>query len=101
MNRKILFILIGVVMLISSMGMVFAEESAGGNFADMPDNWSTDALQKAVSNGLLGGYVEAGKQLIKADSSLTRAEMATIVNRAFAAEKKGEIGSVSDVSSGA
>jgi hypothetical protein len=101
MNRKILFILIGVVMLISSMGMAFAEESAGANFADMPDNWSTDALQKAVSNGLLGGYVEAGKQLIKADSSLTRAEMATIVNRAFAAEKKGEIGSVSDVSSGA
>lgn len=71
MNRKILFILIGVVMLISSMGMAFAEESAGANFADMPDNWSTDALQKAVSNGLLGGYVEAGKQLIKADSSLT------------------------------
>ncbi|MGI6720916.1 MAG: hypothetical protein ACOX4E_08610 [Anaerovoracaceae bacterium] len=55
MNRKILFILIGVVMLISSMGMAFAEESAGSNFADMPDNWSTDALQKAVSNGLLGG----------------------------------------------
>lgn len=62
-------------------------------FEDMPDNWSTAALQAAVDNGLMagsGGYIYP-------DNQLTRAEMATIVTRAFGADVEGDISSFKDV----
>lgn len=101
MRNKLLSIIMSVVLLFGSFGMAFGLDSvtspAAGNFSDMPDNWSTAALNKAVDNGLLSGYVENGKKLIKAGNSLTRAEMAAVVNRAFASEKTADISKVSDV----
>lgn len=106
MSKKLLPIFMSVVMLFGSFGMAFATDlvttsaatSAASDFSDMPDNWSTAALNKAVDNGLLSGYAEGGKKLIKAGNSLTRAEMAAVVNRAFASEKIADISKVSDVS---
>lgn len=97
--RKILSLLVGVLLLIGSIGFVFAVDTTAPTFADMPDDWSTAALQKAVANGLLSGYEEGGKTLIKAGNTLTRAEMAAIINRAFAAENKANIASVTDIPS--
>lgn len=67
------------------------------DFTDFPNDWSTTALTHAVENGLLVG--SDGK--INASGKLTRAEMATIVNRAFQATESASIAGFSDVSSNA
>lgn len=86
-------LLLSIVMIISVFPViVFATE-----FSDMPNNWSTLALKNAVANGLLNG--NNGK--IRPDDNLTRAEMATIVNRAFGAKEKALISQYTDVSENA
>ncbi len=62
-------------------------------FDDMPNDWSTKALQSAVDNGLLQG---SDNKLLPKDN-LTRAQMATILVRAFGADEKGDISSFTDV----
>ena len=69
------------------------------DFVDMPSDWSTDALEKAVNNGLISGFEEYGKWTIKPSANLTRAQMAAIVNRAFGATDKASLTGVRDVSS--
>jgi len=95
-KRSVLAVLLAVAMVLSSFSMVFADAPA---FGDMPDNWATAGLQAAVDNGLLKGYAEDGKTLIKPNQSLTRAEMATVVNRAFGAVGKADIAKAKDVAS--
>lgn len=63
-------------------------------FSDMPDNWTTGALERAVENGLLNGA--DGK--IMPDDNITRAQMAAIIVRAFGADKESDISAFSDVS---
>lgn len=63
------------------------------DFADMPNDWSTAALEKAVENGLLtgnGGYIYPS-------DSMTRAEMATIMVRACGAKSEADISAYTDV----
>lgn len=62
----------------------------------MPDNWSTAALKHAVENGLLQGA--DGK--IMPDDKLTRAQLVTIIVRAFGATEKGDIEHYTDVKAG-
>jgi hypothetical protein len=52
MKKKSLAILLSVVMIVAAFP---ASIFASSEFSDMPTNWSTAALQKAVSNGLLKG----------------------------------------------
>ncbi|WP_167792051.1 S-layer homology domain-containing protein [Soehngenia longivitae] len=68
--------------------------SYAAEFSDMPDDWSKPALEKAVENGLLVG--DNGK--IRPKDNLKRAEMATVVNRAFGAYIKAPISKFADVS---
>lgn len=77
----------------------YAETTSSSGFVDMPNDWSTDALEKAVSNGLISGFDEYGLKYIKPGSALTRAQMATIVNRAFGAVNTTSISGARDVSS--
>lgn len=67
------------------------------DFSDFPNDWSHAALTQAVENGLLGGY--DGKILPK--GVLTRAEMATIINRAFGATEKASLNGYTDVAENA
>lgn len=62
-------------------------------FSDMPDDWSTVALEHAVENGLITG----SDGMIRPKDPLTRAQMATIINRAFGATIKASIGNYTDV----
>ncbi len=65
-------------------------------FSDFPTGWSKDAMTDAVENGLITGYEDG---TVRPGHLLTRAEMATIINRAFGAEIKADIaGKYSDVS---
>lgn len=66
-------------------------------FSDMPNNWSTEALNNAVANGLLGG--SGGK--IRPDDDLTRAEMAAIIVRAFSAKSNSDLSKFTDVNASA
>ena len=62
-------------------------------FIDMPQNWTTTALEIAVKNGLLKGDGER----ILPDDNITRAEMAAIIVRAFGATEKTNIDKYIDV----
>jgi hypothetical protein len=90
---SILLVLVLVLGLIPTAGATVTDE--GATFSDMPDNWATEALESAVSNGLLEG--DDGK--IMPDSPLTRAQMATVMVRAFGATEEGDISAYTDVKS--
>lgn len=83
--KKVLSLFIGIIMLFT----VCSAEV----FIDMPDNWATEALTNAVNNGLIGG----SDGYIRPDDPMTRAEMATIMVRAFGATKEADISSFKDV----
>jgi hypothetical protein len=99
-KRNVLVFTLSIAMVLSSFLMAFAgTETQKTAFADMPDNWSTAALNKAVDNDLLKGYEVGDKKLIRAENPLTRAEMAAVVNRAFGATVSSKLKGVTDVSS--
>ena len=68
------------------------------DFSDFPNDWSTSAMTKALDNGLLGGV---GDGLSAPQGVLTRAQMAAIINRAFASSDKASLAGYSDVSTDA
>lgn len=69
-------------------------------FVDMPDQgyWATSALEAAIENNILAGFTENGENYIKPEDPLTRAQMATIINRAFGASAIADLSGVEDVS---
>ena len=78
---KILLLVVTVVCISSTA--VFAD------FTDMPDDaYAKTTLEKAVENGLLTGY-ENGE--IRPYDKITRAQMATILVRAFGATNTADI----------
>lgn len=96
-RRRFLFLFMVMIFCLLPVTAYAAEEDATAEsapqFLDMPDDWSTAALQNAVDNGLLGGV--DGK--ILPGKSLTRAEMATVIVRAFGATVNGDLVGFSDV----
>jgi hypothetical protein len=82
------------ILLIIAIFIVLLPQTAfASSFTDMPEDWSTVALKNAISNGLIEG--ENGKVMPKAN--LTRAQMATIINRAFGAVDKASLAGYADV----
>ena len=77
-----------------SAGQIPAMAASASDFSDLPDNWSKPALEFAIANGLLQGY----NGLLRPNDPMTRAEMATVLNQAFAAEAQAVI-SFADVPS--
>lgn len=84
--KKVIALILVCLFSLSTVG--FAAE-----FSDMPDDWSTAALQNAVENGLLSG--SDGK--IYPSDNMTRAEMATIMVRACGATQDADIAAFTDV----
>ncbi len=95
MIKKIIAVFIAIVIVFGTIPIdVFANNSQEpAKFEDMPENWSRAALENAVENGLLSGV--DGK--IMPNEKLTRAQMATVITRAFGAKDKGNISKFSDV----
>ena len=89
MIKKIIAVFIAIVIVFGTIPIdVFANNSQEpAKFEDMPENWSRAALENAVENGLLSGV--DGK--IMPNEKLTRAQMATVITRAFGAKDKGNI----------
>ncbi|MDA3853890.1 MAG: S-layer homology domain-containing protein [Bacteroidales bacterium] len=69
-------------------GAVFASD-----FIDIPNDWSTTAIENAIENELIKGYNGA----IMPKGNLTRAQMATIINRAFGTTEKVSLSAYNDV----
>ncbi len=86
MKKLILSILVLVLLVMPISGWA-------SDFADMPNDWSTEALEKAVENGLLKGT--DGK--IMPNENLTRAQMAAVVNRSFGAYQEASLEDFKDV----
>ncbi|MGI6720634.1 MAG: S-layer homology domain-containing protein [Anaerovoracaceae bacterium] len=104
-KRKVLLVALALALVLGLASGAFAVEdvTAGHSieFKDMPEEgfWSYPALSAAVENGLLDGFEEGGARYIKPEASLTRAQMATIVNRAFGAQAAAALTGVTDVPS--
>lgn len=96
MKKQVLSLALSATMLASMLPKpAFAADNTT-TFPDMPNDWSTQALQSAINNGLLNGI--DGK--IAAGENLTRAQMAAIVTRAFGTNGKANISSFGDVNAG-
>ena len=67
------------------------------DFHDFPTDWFAAGLRSAVDNGLLNGV----NGRIDGAGLLTRAQMAAIINRAFAAKKTADLSGYNDVSADA
>ena len=91
-KSKVITCVLVICMMITAASVSVC--AADATFSDMPDNWATNALNKAVENGLLNGY--DGK--IMPDDCVTRAQMAAIMVRSFGASQIADISSFVDVS---
>lgn len=81
--KKTLALVLAGTMLLPS-GAFAADLS---RFNDFPNDWSSNALEKAVDHGLLNG----SNGRIDGQGLLTRAQMAAIVSRAFGATKSASL----------
>ena len=83
-----------------SLGLMGSASAAGTKTAaDFPDYddtaWYAQAVSAAVDNGLLEGTDQG---LLLPEGNLTRAEMATMVDRAFGTYVEGDLSAFTDVS---
>ena len=94
MNKKrTLAMLLAGAMLLPANAFAASPE----DFTDFPTDWSAVGLRSAVQNGLLNG----SNGQINSSGLLIRAQMAAIVNRAFAARKTADLSVYSDANTSA
>lgn len=89
--KRLTSLLVVVALMLSAVPMVFANTAA---FSDFPTGWSAPAMSAAISNGLLTGF---GDDTIRPGANLTRAEVATIITRAFGAQTTADVSAFADV----
>lgn len=87
--KKSLSIVVILMMIIS----LFGGNAFGETYVDIDNDWAKEALEKAVDNGLLIGE----GNLLRPDAYLTRAEMATIMNRMFGQSPSVDLATYTDV----
>ena len=94
MNKKrTLAMLLAGAMLLPANAFAASPE----DFTDFPTDWSAAGLRSAVQNGLLNG----SNGQINSSGLLIRAQMAAIVNRAFAARKTADLSVYNDANTSA
>ena len=96
--RKYLAIILVFCMMLGMVPMSYAvEEGKERLFPDMPISsyWSYDALENAIAQGILKGDSNG---MLNPQKAISRAEMATVLNRLFGAEEQANITMFSDVS---
>lgn len=90
--KRITSLILCLLMIIPTIPNVLA--ASPSDFVDFPTGWSNEAVTAAVNNGLLNGRTA---NTIVPEGNLTRAEMATIINRAFGATIEKNISAFWDV----
>lgn len=94
--RKLKRFLALLLSLTACLGiMTYASAADLGDFTDVdPSAWYYEAVSEAVDNGLLIGK---GEGVLDPMGSLTRAEMAAVINRAFGTYVAGDLSQFTDV----
>ena len=93
-TKRILALFLAVVTCLSLA--VSASAASISDFKDVDTKaWYAEAVSAAVDNGLLYGKSSA---IIDPNGDMTRAEMATIINRSFGCYKTADISQYNDVS---
>ncbi|MBR1970514.1 MAG: S-layer homology domain-containing protein [Clostridia bacterium] len=82
--------------LIAGVVLTLLTTSAFAAFIDMPAGEDGIAIQKAVDNGLLTGFEDS---TVRPNATITRAQMAAIITRAFGVTEQADISSYTDVTS--
>lgn len=77
-----------------AVSLLAGSAAYAADFPDMPNDWTTEALENAVENGLLSGFDDG---TIKPNNNITRAQMATIIARSFGATAGADISTFTDV----
>lgn len=91
--KRLTALILALVLCAGMMG--YASAADMGNFTDVnPSAWYYEAVSEAVDNGLLIGK---GEGILDPQGSLTRAEMAAVINRAFGAYLEGDLSRFTDV----
>ena len=91
--KRLTALILALVLCAGMMG--YASAADMGNFTDVnPSAWYYEAVSAAVDNGLLIGK---GEGILDPQGSLTRAEMAAVINRAFGAYVEGDLSRFTDV----
>ncbi len=90
--KRIISVLLTFAVLLTMVPVTFA--ASVSDFVDFPTGWSKEAMAFSVDNDLLNGK---SANRIEPQAKLTRAEMATIINRAFGAKITKDISSYIDV----
>ena len=96
-HKRILAMLLAVASCLSLAVSASAASTArkATDFKDFDRNaWYADAVSAAVDNGLLYGK---SSTIIDPNGAMTRAEMATIINRSFGCYKAADISQYKDV----
>jgi len=84
-----------ITSIILSVAMVFVMATgAFAAFSDMPGGADGEVLQKAVDNGLIGGFPDG---TVQPGTAITRAQMATIMSRAMKATGTADLSGFVDV----
>lgn len=95
LTRNTIAMILAVLMIMSVI-CVPAVALSAKEMADYSENhWAAKALDWSVKNQLIKGYDD---NTLRPDNYLTRAEMATVINRAFGATILGDIERFTDVS---
>ena len=81
--------------------MTVCINALAADFVDMPNNWTTSALENAAKNGLLYGEETESGMKINPDANITRAQMAAIIVRAFGAAETTDISKYVDANANA
>ena len=96
MKRKKMTKSLAVVIVFTLLMTLAAVPAVAETFSDLPQDWSKDAVSYAIDNGLLVGY--EGK--VFPTNNLSRAELASIVNRILGTSEKADISAFTDVPAG-
>ena len=83
-----------IIPTILAVSIISGVTASAQSFPDMPDDWTKESIERAVENGLLGGFEDG---TIRPNNNITRAQMATIIVRSFGAETEADITKFTDM----
>ncbi len=95
--RKLLTFATITAMVSGNASFAFAQAS----FIDISENAYAQVLQRAAERGLISGYATRNGRVFMPDAPITRAEMATILNKALGTTQKSDLSAYNDVPSNA
>lgn len=98
-SKRVLTALLSLILVVSVLAGCFVVSAAEPTtFSDISGHWAESALNNAVANGLLQGTNDG---LMHPNDKLTRAQLAAIVVRAFAATEEADLSAFADVDANA